>query len=291
MFKGSLTALITPFRDGEIDWPVFDELVERQIEKGCDGLVPCGTTGETPTLTQREYEGVISRCVDIAGGRVPVIAGTGTNCTEKTIGHTQFAKNAGADAALVVVPYYNKPTQDGIYAHFSAVHDGSSGFPIVLYDIPGRSGVGMTIDTIVKLTKLKNIVGLKDATGDLARPALLRGLVPDDFSLLTGEDGTTFAFLAQGGDGAISVTANLTPNLCASQHDAWQKGELQHMAKLRERLAPVHKAMFFETSPAPVKYAMSRLGLCREDVRLPLVSASPACRAAVDDALQKARLL
>jgi len=290
MFKGSITALITPFRNGDIDWAAFDKLVEWQIECGTDGLVPCGTTGESPTLSHDEHHQVVQRCIKIAAGRVPVIAGTGSNSTAEAISLTQHAQSDGADAALVVTPYYNKPSQDGLYAHYKALHDATN-IPIIIYNIPGRSVIDMTNDTMCKLAELPRIVGVKDATGDLGRPLLIRNRLGDDFCQLSGNDDTATAFLAQGGHGCISVTSNIAPAQCAKMHDAWQAGDLGAMIDMRDLLAPIHKALFCETSPAPVKYAASLLGFGTDEVRLPLVPASKAARSAVDDAMLSAKLV
>lgn len=284
MYKGSITALITPFQNGEIDWKAFDNFVEWQIEQGSHGVVPCGTTGESPTLSHDEHKQVIKRCVEIVAGRIPVIAGSGSNNTTEAIDLTQEAKDDGADAALVVTPYYNKPTQEGLYAHYKTLNE--IGIPVIIYNIPGRSVVDMSNETMARLAELANIVGVKDATADLARPLELRNLVGDDFCQLSGEDATATGFLAQGGHGCISVASNVAPALCASQHEAWQKSDIAEMERCRDLLAPLHKALFVESSPAPVKYAASQLGLCADDVRLPLVKASESCRAAIDHALE-----
>jgi 4-hydroxy-tetrahydrodipicolinate synthase len=289
MFKGSITALITPFKNGEIDWPAFEAFVEWQIQQGSHGVVPCGTTGESPTLTHDEHKKIVERCVQIVNGRIPVIAGSGSNSTREAIELTAHAKKAGADAALVVTPYYNKPSQDGLYAHYKELA-GSVDIPIIIYNIPGRSVIDMQVDTMARLAEIPTIVGVKDATADLARPLVLRDRVGDDFCQLSGEDATATAFLAQGGHGCISVTSNVAPALCAQMHDAWQQGDLAAMAQCRDALGPLHKALFVESSPAPVKYAASALGLCGDEVRLPLVVASAACRKGVDAALAHAGL-
>ena len=287
MFKGSITALITPFKNNEIDWKKFESFVEWQIEQGSDGLVPCGTTGESPTLSHDEHKAVINRCIEITAGRVPVIAGTGSNNTHEALDLTQEAKDSGADAALVVTPYYNKPTQDGLYAHYKALND-QVDIPVIIYNIPGRSVVDMSIETMARLAELPRIIGVKDATADLARPLELRNKVGNDFCQLSGEDATATAFLAQGGHGCISVSANVAPSLCARMHKAWREGNIEEMERCRDTLAPLHKAMFVESSPAPVKYAASALGLCSDEVRLPLLPASASCRAVVDKALAHA---
>lgn len=291
MFQGSITAIVTPFRDGEIDGKAFDALIEHQIAAGTHALVPCGTTGESPTLSHAEHKSLVERCVKTVRGRVPVIAGTGSNSTREAIELTQHAAQAGANAALIVAPYYNKPTQEGLFQHYRTIHD-SCDIPIIIYNIPGRSVVDINVDTFARLAELPRIVGVKDATNDLARPALMRTRISRaDFCQLSGEDGTAAAFLAQGGQGCISVTSNVAPEHCARMQNAWASGDLEGFAALRDRLVPLHRALFLETSPAPVKYALSRLGLCSDEVRLPLVPASAACRKAVDAALAFAGLL
>jgi len=290
MFKGSLVALITPFRNGKVDETAFQEHVAWQVGQGTHGLVPCGTTGESPALHDGEARRVIALCVEVAKGRAPVIAGTGTNSTEHTIALTRQAKEAGADAALIVCPYYNKPTQEGLYQHFKAVHDAVD-MPIVIYNIPGRSAVDMSNATIARLAKLPNIVGVKDATNDLARPLKMRVEIGDGFALLSGEDATAVAYLAQGGDGCISVTANVAPRLCSEMHEAWQKGAVATVHQINERLIPLHDALFAETSPAPVKYAASLLGRCTAEVRQPLWATMPETQEKVQRAMRSAGLL
>ncbi len=290
MFKGCLTALITPFRAGAVDEKAFQSFVDWQIKEGIHGLVPCGTTGESPTLSHKEHERVTELCVEVAKGRVPVIAGTGSNSTEEAIGFARHAEKAGADAQLVVTPYYNKPTQEGLYRHFKAIHD-SSALPIVIYNIPPRSVVDMTVETMARLAKLPRIVGVKDATNDLTRPLRTKLAIGGKFSLLSGEDGTALAFLAGSGHGCISVTSNVAPRLCAGMHEAWQKGNIKRAQELNESLMPLHLALFAETSPAPVKYAASLLGLCSADVRLPLCEIQDTTKAKVRDALAHLGLL
>ena len=289
MFKGSIPALITPFKDGEIDWPAFDAFVEWQIEKGSHGLVPCGTTGESPTLSHDEHKALVKRCVEITNGRIPVIAGTGSNSTREAIDFTQDAKSVGADAALIVTPYYNKPTQAGLYEHYKKIAT-SVELPILIYNIPGRCIIDMSIETMAKLAELPNIVGVKDATNDLSRPIDTAAAIPKDFCQLSGEDATVGAFLAQGGDGCISVVANIAPEQSAKLHDAWQSGDLATYSKMRDLLAPLSKALFWESSPAPVKYAASALRLCSDEVRLPLVKASKEAREKVYAAMEHAGL-
>ena len=291
MFTGSITALITPFTEsGDVDWKAFDNFVEWQIEQGSHGVVPCGTTGESPTLTHDEHKQIVKRCVEIVNKRVPVIAGTGSNNTAEALELTQEAKDDGADAALVVTPYYNKPTQAGLYAHYKAINDAVN-IPIIIYNIPGRSIVDMSNETMAELAKLSNIVGVKDATADLSRPLNIRNLVGDKFCQLSGEDATATAYLAQGGHGCISVTSNVAPKLCAQMHEAWQKGDLNEMARCRDALTPLHHAIFTESSPAPVKYAAQQLGLCSNNVRLPLMKATKLCQDLVLNAMNHAELL
>ncbi len=290
MFKGSLVALITPFRDGKVDETAFQEHVAWQIGQGTHGLVPIGTTGECPALENDEQRRVIALCVEVAKGRAPVIPGTGFNSTAHTIEATRQAKEAGADAALVVCPYYNKPTQEGLYQHFKTVHDAVD-IPIVIYNIPGRSAVDMSTATMARLAKLPNIVGVKDATNDLARPLKMRVEIEGEFALLSGEDGTAVAYLAQGGDGCISVTANVAPRLCSEMHEAWQRGDVATVRQINERLIPLHDALFVETSPAPVKYAASLLGRCTPEVRQPLWHTTPETQEKVRNAMRGAGLL
>ncbi|MFV3075722.1 4-hydroxy-tetrahydrodipicolinate synthase [Niveispirillum fermenti] len=290
MFKGSIVALITPFRDGKVDEPAFQDFVDWQIKQGTHGVVPVGTTGESPTLSHEEHRIVISLAVEVANGRVPVIAGTGSNSTEEAIALTRHAKQIGADAALIVTPYYNKPSQEGLYQHYKAIHDAVD-LPIIIYNIPGRSVIDMSVATMARLAKLPNIVGVKDATADLVRPLRTRVEIGPDFCQLSGEDGTAAAFLAQGGVGCISVTANVAPALCAQMQNAWATGNMTEMARIRDLLMPLHHAMFVETSPAPVKYAASLLGKSTPDVRLPLVPCSAEGRAVVEDAMRKAGLI
>jgi 4-hydroxy-tetrahydrodipicolinate synthase len=284
MFHGSIVALVTPFRDGALDAAAFQELVAWHLAEGTNGLVPVGTTGESPTLSHPEHERVIELCVEAAAGRVPVIAGTGSNSTEEAISLTRHAKAAGADAALVVTPYYNKPTQDGLYAHYRAIHDAVD-LPIIIYNIPGRSVVDMAPETMGRLARLPNIVGVKDSTADIVRPLLTHAACGPEFRQLSGEDANALAFLAHGGHGCISVTANVAPRLCAAMHAAWRAGRPDEALALHRRLMPLHRALFYETNPAPAKYALSRLGRCGDAVRLPLVALSERGRAEVDAAL------
>ena len=287
MFKGSIPALITPFKNGEVDWPAFEKFVEWQIEQGSHAVVPCGTTGESPTVSHDEHMAIVQRCADVVKKRIPVIAGTGSNSTSEAIELTQHAKDAGADAALIVTPYYNKPTQDGMYAHFKAIHDAVS-IPIVVYNIPGRCVVDMTNETLAELAKWPNIIGVKDARGALGRVPDLARLVDDDFCQLSGNDDSAAAFMAQGGDGIISVVANIAPRMNADMIEAWQNADLKTFEALRDKLAPLAQDLFCESNPAPVKYAASVLGLCGGEVRLPLLPASENARAKVDAALAHA---
>ena len=243
MFKGSITALITPLKNGEIDEKAFQDFVEWQIKQGSHGLVPCGTTGESPTLTHQEHERVIDLCVEAANKRVPVIAGTGSNSTDEAISLTKFSKESGADAALVVTPYYNKPTQEGLYQHFKSIND-SCDLPIIIYNIPGRSVVDINIETMTKLAKLKNIIGVKDSSNDLTRPLLTAKNITKNFCQISGEDGTIVPFLSQGGQGCISVTANIAPKMSSDLHKAWQKGELKKVQSINSLLFPLHNALF-----------------------------------------------
>lgn len=290
MFSGSITALITPFTNGKVDEEAFRKFVDWQIKQGTHALVSCGTTGESPTLSHDEDMRVTAICVEVADGRVPVIAGTGSNSTSEAIALTQSAKQAGADAALIVTPYYNKPTQDGLYAHFKAIHDAVE-IPIIIYNIPGRCIVDMSVETMARLAELPNIIGVKDATADLKRPALTRGAIDEDFCQLSGEDATIVPFLAQGGHGCISVTANVAPALCANLHNAWKGGDFNEVARINDRLMPLHEALFVESSPGPVKYAASQLGLCENRVRLPLVTVKASTEERVRDAMVHAGLL
>ncbi len=291
MFKGSLVALITPMRDdGALDEEAFRRFVEWQITEGADGIVPVGTTGESPTLSHDEHKRVVEIAVETANGRVPVIAGAGSNSTAEAIELTRHAKQAGADAALIVTPYYNKPTQEGMFLHYSAIADAVD-LPIIIYNIPSRSVVDMTPETMGRLAKHKNIVGVKDSTANLARPLHTRQSCGPEFCQLSGEDHTRLAFLAVGGAGCISVTANVAPRLCADMHRAWHGGEVEKAMAIQDRLLPLHDALFVETSPGPVKYAASLLGHGSATVRLPLAPASEATRERVRGAMQHAGLL
>lgn len=288
--KGSLTALVTPFKNGKVDEEAFRALVAWQIAEGTQGLVPCGTTGELPTLSHEEHNRVIELCVEEAKGRVPVIAGTGSNATDEAIALTRHAKEVGCDAVLSVTGYYNKPTQEGQYRHFMAVADAVD-IPVLLYNIPGRAVVSIGVETMARLAKHPNIIGVKDATADLMRPSRERLACGSDWLLISGEDGTALGYNAHGGKGCISVTANVAPRLCAEFQAACTAGDFGKARAYQDRLMPLHDAMFCETSPAPVKYAVSLLGRSSAEVRLPMVEASEAARAQVKKAMQDAGII
>jgi len=290
MFKGSMPALVTPFQGGELDLETLKKLVEWHIGEGSHGLVPVGTTGESPTLSHEEHETVVEEVVKAAAGRVPVIAGAGSNNTLEAIRFVQHAAKVGADGALVVTPYYNKPTQRGLIAHFTALHDCAE-IPIIIYNIPGRSVIDMTPDTMGELAKLPRIVGVKDATGDLARVCDTRLTCGTEFLQISGEDATAHGFNAQGGIGCISVTANVAPNLLSQMQDACLAGDYAKALEIQDRLMPLHKAVFTEPGLVGVKYAMSKLDLCSDEVRLPLVGLSDETKAKIDSALEFASLL
>jgi len=283
-FQGSITALITPFSNGKVDVRAFRKLVEWQIDQGTHGLVPCGTTGESPTLSHDEHREVVELCIEAASGRVPVIAGTGSNSTAEAVELTLHAKRAGADGVLVVTPYYNKPTQEGLYLHYKAIND-CTDIPILIYNIPGRSVVDMTVDTMARLFKLKNIVGVKDATASMARVSQQRAALGKDFVQLSGEDATALGFMAHGGQGCISVTANVAPALCSEFQLACLGGNFKRALELQDRLMPLHDALFVESNPGPVKYAASKLGLCNGETRLPLAPIASASKQKVDEAI------
>jgi len=290
MFQGSICALITPFRDGALDENAYRDLVNWHIEEGTEGLVPCGTTGESPTLSHEEHMRVVELCIETAAGQVPVIAGTGSNSTDEAVMLTRHAKDAGADGALVVTPYYNKPTQEGMYRHFKALNDAVD-IPIIIYNIPSRSVVDMSVETMARLAELPNIAGVKDATNDVSRATLQKMAAGEDFIQLSGEDGTQLGFLAQGGHGCISVTANIAPGLMAEFHKAWRAGDISRAQSINEKLMPLHKDLFCETNPGPVKYAASLLGKCTEDVRLPVCPISDDSRKKVEAAMRAAGLI
>jgi 4-hydroxy-tetrahydrodipicolinate synthase len=289
-FRGSFTALVTPFKNGSLDEQMFRDLVEWQIAEGTNGLVPVGTTGESPTLSHDEHKEVVEWCVEQAKGRVPVVAGAGSNSTREAIELSRHAEEAGADAVLVVTPYYNKPTQEGLYQHYKAIND-AIGIPIIIYNIPPRSVIDMSVDTMKRLYELKNIAGVKDATANMARVSQQRATCGPDFNQLSGEDITALGFNAHGGHGCISVTSNVAPRLCSEFQAACGRGDYAAALKIQDKLAPLHQNLFIETSPAPVKYAMSLIGKCTETVRLPMVPASEKARAAVREAMVHAGLI
>jgi len=289
-FRGSFTALVTPFKNGSVDEKAFRELVDWQIAEGTNGLVPVGTTGESPTLSHDEHKDVVEWCVDQARRRVPVVAGAGSNSTKEAIDLAQHAEKAGADAVLVVTPYYNKPTQDGLYAHFKAIND-AIGIPILIYNIPGRSVIDMSVDTMARLYELKNIAGVKDATANMTRVTQQRAVLGEDFNQLSGEDITALGFMAHGGHGCISVTSNVAPRLCAEFQAACLRGDYAAALKLQDKLAPLHINLFVETSPAPIKYALSLLGKCANTLRLPMVPAGDKAQAVVRQAMVHAGLI
>lgn len=290
MLQGSMTALVTPFKDGQLDLDALKSLVEWQIESGTQALVPVGTTGESPTLSHDEHELVVEEVVKAAAGRVPVIAGAGSNNTAESIRLIQHAEKVGADAALVVTPYYNKPTQDGLFAHFKAVHDASN-LPIIIYNIPPRSVVDMSVATMARLAELPRIVGVKDATADLSRVPSQRQACGKDFIQLSGEDATALGFNAHGGRGCISVTANVAPQLCAEMQEATLRGDYNTALEITDRLMPLHQAIFMEPGLAGAKHGLSLLGRCAEDTRLPLMPPSDGAKAAIKDAMVHAGLL
>lgn len=289
-FKGIYTALITPFNNGKVDEKAFQAFVEWQVNEGINGLVPCGTTGESPTLSHEEHKRVVELCIEAAGGRVPVMAGTGSNSTDEAIMMTLHAKKAGAESALVVAPYYNKPSQEGLYQHYKAIHDATQ-FPIVIYNIPGRSVVNISDDTLARLSELPFIMGVKDATGDLARPYTLRAKQKKNLALFSGEDMTAVAFNAAGGHGCISVTSNIMPKLCAQVQAACKAGDFAKASALHETMVPLHSVLFCETSPAPVKFAASLMNKCSGDLRLPLVEPSADNKKHITEVLKKLHLL
>jgi 4-hydroxy-tetrahydrodipicolinate synthase len=289
-FRGSFTALVTPFKNGALDERAFRDFVDWQIAEGTNGLVPVGTTGESPTLSHDEHYEVVEWCVDQAKGRVPVVAGAGSNSTREAIALAQHAEKCGADAVLVVTPYYNKPTQEGLYQHFKAIND-AIGIPIIIYNIPPRSVIDMSVDTMKRLFELKNIAGVKDATANMARVSQQRAAMGEGFNQLSGEDATALGFNAHGGHGCISVTSNVAPRLCSEFQATCRKGDYASAIQLQDKLMPLHTALFVETSPAPVKYALSLIGKCAETVRLPMVPVSEKTREAVREAMVHAGLI
>ena len=293
MFKGSNVALVTPFKGDSLDEETYIKIINFHLENGTNGLVPAGTTGESPTLSHGEHEKVIELCIKEAKGKIPVIAGTGSNSTVEAISLTKHAEKAGADGALIVTPYYNKPTQEGLYAHYKAIND-SCGIPIIIYNIPGRSVIDMSVDTMARLFELKNIVGVKDATGDLNRVDETFKKIGDEFIQLTGEDGLSFEYNKRGGVGCISVTANIAPKMCSDMQKfskSSDKDELKKAEEIDQKLQPVHKSLFIESNPSPVKYAAKLIGLCDDKVRLPLVTVLEKTKREVKKALISAELI
>ena len=293
MFKGSNVALITPFKNNKLDVDNYIELIHFHIKNGSNGLVPAGTTGESPTLSHEEHEKVIELCINETKGKIPVIAGTGSNSTKEAISLTKHAEKVGADGALVVTPYYNKPTQEGLYQHYKAIND-NCGIPIIIYNIPSRSVIDMKVETMARLFELKNIVGVKDATGDLNRVNQQKEKMGNEFIQLTGEDENVLEFNRRGGVGCISVTANIAPKQCSDfQKFSLSKNnnEVKEAERINDLLQPVHKALFIESNPSPVKYAAKLLNLCSDDVRLPLVKITDSTKEAVKKALVSAKLI
>jgi 4-hydroxy-tetrahydrodipicolinate synthase len=289
-FRGSITALVTPFKNGSVDEKSFRDLIEWQIGEGTSGFVPVGTTGESPTLTHVEHLQVVEWCIDQSKGRVPVIAGAGSNSTSEAIELARHAEEAGADAVLVVTPYYNKPTQEGLYQHFKAVND-AIGIPIIIYNIPARSVIDMSVDTMKRLFELKNIAGVKDATANVVRLSQQRAAMGPEFNQLSGEDATALGFMAHGGHGCISVTSNVAPRLCAEFQGACLRGDYSAALQLQDKLMPLHMNLFVETNPSPAKYALSVLGKCAETVRLPMVLLAENSKAVVREAMVNAGLI
>jgi 4-hydroxy-tetrahydrodipicolinate synthase len=289
-FRGSFTALLTPFANGSLDEKAFRGLVEWQIAEGTSGLVPVGTTGESPTLSHEEHKQVVEWCIATARGRVPVVAGAGSNSTKEAIDLSRHAEKAGADAVLVVTPYYNKPTQEGLYQHFKAIND-AIGIPIIIYNIPARSVIDMSVDTMKRLFDLPNIAGVKDATANVIRVSLQRQAMGAGFNQLSGEDASALGFMAHGGHGCISVTSNVAPRLCAEFQGACLRGDFAGALVLQDKLMPLHTALFLETNPAPAKYALSVLGKCEATVRLPMVPVAEATKSAVRAAMVHAGLI
>ena len=293
MFKGSNVALVTPFKNNKLDVDNYIELIHFHIKNGTNGLVPAGTTGESPTLSHEEHEKVIELCINETKGKIPVIAGTGSNSTEEAISLTKHAEKAGADAALLVTPYYNKPTQEGLYQHYKAIND-SCGIPLIIYNIPSRSVIDITVDTMARLFELKNIVGVKDATGILDRVNQQKEKMGNEFIQLTGEDANVLEFNKRGGIGCISVTANIAPKLCSDfQKFSLSKNnnEIKEAERINDLLQPVHKSLFIESNPSPVKYAAKLLNLCSDEVRLPLVKVTNSTKESIKNALLSAKLL
>ena len=291
MFQGSMVAIVTPFKKGKVDYKAFANLIEWHIEQGTNVIIPCGTTGESATLDFEEHSEVIKRCVKVVKGRIPVMAGTGANATTEAIELTQKAREAGADGALLVTPYYNKPTQEGLFLHYKKIADTVKGFPLVLYNVPGRSAVNMTPATVARLAKIKSIVGIKEATGNMQQVSDLVRLCPADFGVYSGDDFTTFALYALGGKGSISVTANVMPKACSDMYKLFSKGDLEGARKIHFHLDPLNSSMFIETNPIPVKTALSMMGKIEEDFRLPLCKMSDDNKKKLKAVLQSYKLV
>ena len=293
MFKGSNVALVSPFKNNNLDEEAYIKIINFHLENGTNGLVPAGTTGESPTLSHREHEKVIELCINESKGKIPVIAGTGSNSTSEAISLTKYAEDVGADAALVVTPYYNKPTQEGLYQHYKSIND-NCGIPVIIYNIPGRSVIDMSVDTMARLFELKNIIGVKDATGDLSRVDQSLKKMGEEFIQLTGEDGNAFEFNKRGGVGCISVTANVAPKLCSEMQKfskSSSDNEIKEAKRIDNLLQPLHKSLFVESNPSPVKYAAKLIGLCDDEVRLPLVKITENTKSEVKKSLISAKLI
>jgi 4-hydroxy-tetrahydrodipicolinate synthase len=284
LFKGVITALVTPFRDGVIDEAAFRALLERQIEGGVHGVVPVGTTGETATLSAEEHKRVVELCVEIVAGRISVIAGAGANATAEAIDLVQHAKAVGADGALVVTPYYNRPSQEGLYQHYAAI-DAAVDFPVIVYNVPSRTGSDIANETLARLAKLKSIRGIKDATGDLVRASLMRLMCGEDFCMLSGDDPTAVAYIAHGGHGLISVTSNIAPRASAERMNAAMAGDFKTALAWQDKLVRLDRALFADASPSPTKFLLAEMGLCAEDLRLPITPCSEAVKPAIREAL------
>ena len=290
MFKGSITALVTPFNGDNLDENAYEKIIDFQISNGTHGIVPCGTTGESPTISHDEHKRLIEIAVKSTGGKIPVIAGTGSNSTDEAVEMTKFAESAKADAALVVTPYYNKPTQEGLYQHYKKIND-NCGIPIIIYNIPGRSVVDMSVDTMARLFELKNIIGVKDATGDLERATQQKEKMGKEFIMLSGNDENVYDFNARGGVGCISVSANVAPKLCSDFQNLSLDGKKEESKKLFDKLLPLHDVMFVESNPTPAKYSLSLLGMMQEDVRLPLVTAEKSSKDKIEAVLKSLSLI
>lgn len=290
MFKGSITALVTPFKGDNLDENAYEKFIDFQISNGTHGIVPCGTTGESPTISHDEHKRLIEIAVKSSGGKVPVIAGTGSNSTDEAVEMTKFAESAKADAALIVTPYYNKPTQEGLYQHYKKIND-NCGIPIIIYNIPGRSVVDMSVDTMARLFELKNIIGVKDATGDLERATQQKEKMGKEFIMLSGNDENVYDFNARGGVGCISVSANVAPKLCSDFQNLSLAGKKEESKKLFDKLLPLHDVMFVESNPTPAKYSLSLLGMMQEDVRLPLVTAEKSSKDKIEAVLKSLSLI